>query len=503
MILLLLVIFLVFVSVKAVYSIIWVPWRIQRFFRKQGVDGPSYRPFYGNIAEIMKMTKEAQSKSIPFTHDIVHRVSPDYYLWSVKYGKTFLCWFGLKPRLALADPDMIKEVFPNTIDTIDKLEFNPLSKLLFGQGLPGLTGDKWAAHRRIATPAFHMEEVKAWVPEMVGSVTKMLENWEYKRGERDEFEMEIYKEFHDLSAEILSKTVFGSSFEEGKRIFELQEQQVSLTMQALQNVYIPGFRFLPTEMNKLRWRLEKETRDSIRTIIERNSKTTGNLKNLISLLMSGSSVMKELGPGLDIEEVIDECKTFYFAGKETTANAVTWAVLLLARHPEWQSKAREEVFQVCKDNELPTADKLHEFKIVTMILKETLRLYNPVSRLLRRTLKNVKVGHLNIPAGTEFYVALADVHHEIEIWGPDANEFNPSRFGEPRKHLGSYFPFGLGSKNCIGRNLALVEAKIILAMIIKQFSFVVSPSYVHAPMMSLTLQPQYGAHILVRRITSN
>lgn len=135
-----------------------------------------------------------------------------------------------------------------------------------------------------------------------------------------------------------------------------------------------------------------------------------------------------------------------------------------------------------------------------MILKETLRLYNPVSRLNRRTLKNVKVGSLNIPAGTEFYVALADVHHETEIWGPDGNEFNPSRFAEPPKHLGAYFPFGLGSKNCIGRNLALVEAKIILAMIIKQFSSVVSPSYAHAPTMSLTLQPQYGAQILVRRI---
>lgn len=69
-----------------------------------------------------------------------------------------------------------------------------------------------------------------------------------------------------------------------------------------------------------------------------------------------------------------------------------------------------------------------------MILKETLRLYNPVSRLLRRTFKNVKVSSLNIPAGTEFYVALADIHHETEIWGPDANEFNPSRFSEPQKH---------------------------------------------------------------------
>ncbi|KAL8087753.1 hypothetical protein AgCh_037780 [Apium graveolens] len=235
---------------------------------------------------------------------------------------------------------MIKDVLPNTTDAIDRLHFNPLSKLLFGQGLPGLIGHKWAVHRRIAAPAFSMEEVKAWVPKMVATVTNMLDNWEDRRGERDEFEMEVHKEFHELPAEILSKTAFGSSFEEGKRVFELQEKQISLTMQALENVYFPGFRFLPTKKNKLRWRLEKETRDSIRMIIKTNSKTAEDSKNLLSLLMSGSSNMKEPGPGLEIEEVIDECKSFYFAGKETTASALTWAVLLLAQHQEWQSKAR-------------------------------------------------------------------------------------------------------------------------------------------------------------------
>lgn len=123
-------------------------------------------------------------------------------------------------------------------------------------------------------------------------------------------------------------------------------------------------RFVPTKKNQKRQRLNQEIQCSLRKLIEINGTKCEDSKNLLGLMLSAGKAGSEYK--MEIEEIIHECKTFYFAGKETTANLLTWATLLLALHQEWQVKARDEVLKVCGKYEHPNAENLSDLKIVSL-----------------------------------------------------------------------------------------------------------------------------------------
>ncbi|KAL1308270.1 cytochrome P450 716A67 [Arachis hypogaea] len=348
------------------------------------------------------------------------------------------------------------------------------------------------------------------VPIFVECCDDMVSKWENVLASSDgPCEMDVWPSITNVSSDVLARAGFGSSFEEGKRVFQLQREMLQLTMTLFKFAFLPGYRFLPTRTNRRMKAIDKEIRGSLMNIINRRLKLikAGEATNndLLGILLESNykESEKNNGPGMSLREVVEEVKLFYLAGQEANAELLVWTMLLLSKHPDWQEKAREEVFKVF-GNEKPDYDKIGQLKIVSMILQESLRLYPPVVMFARFLRKDAKLGDLIIPAGVELVVPISMLHQEKEFWGDDAKEFKPERFAEGVSKATngkvSYMPFGWGPRLCIGQNFGLLEAKIAVSMILQRFSFTLSPSYTHSPSFIITLQPEHGAHLILQKL---
>jgi len=125
---------------------------------------------------------------------------------------------------------------------------------------------------------------------------------------------------------------------------------------------------------------------------------------------------------------------------------------------------------------------------------------------MRTVHKKTKLGDIQIPPGVLLFVPIILIHHDPEIWGDDAKEFNPDRFSEgvskSTKNKLCLFPFGSGPRTCIGQNFAFLETKVALTLILQSFKVQLSPSYKHVPIPLFTIHPQYGVPLILTRIRS-
>ncbi|GMH18947.1 hypothetical protein Nepgr_020788 [Nepenthes gracilis] len=489
----------------------------------QGIRGPPYRFFIGNVKDLVQLMLNASSQPMPdFSHNIVPRVFSFYHHWKKTYGATFLIWFGPTARIVVSDPNLIREIFTKS-ESYEKIEAHPLVKQLEGGGLISLKGEKWAHHRKIITPTFHMENLKLLIPMVGRSVTEMLDKWAAKSA-GGEVEVEVSGWYEALTEDVMTRMAFGSSYEEGKAIFRLHSRQMALAADAFQKVLIPLYRFVPSRRNLKFWKLDGEIKGSLVKLIERRKESwrsemeaaaaAEEPKDLLGLLVQagigdGGSRTGEFNPfpsgKITVDDIVEECKSFFFAGKQTTSNLLTWTTVLLAMHPQWQVLARDEVLRVCGSRDVPTKDGIAKLKTLSMILNESLRLYPPAIATIRHAKSDVELGGYRVPRGTELLVPIVAVHHDPAVWGNDADEFNPMRFADgvarAAKHPVAFIPFGLGIRTCIGQNLAILHAKLVLAIVLRRFSFRLAPSYQHAPTVLMLLYPQHGAPIIFQHVS--
>ncbi|THU59436.1 hypothetical protein C4D60_Mb07t02130 [Musa balbisiana] len=437
----------------------WTPRRLERALRAQGLNGTPYRLPSGDLKENVRLAKEARSTPMPLTHNIVPRVLPFLRRAIDEYGKICFIWFGPVPRVTIMDPELVREVLSNKFGHFGKPKENPVGRLLF-RGLVSYEGEKWVKHRRIMNPAFHVEKLKRMLPAFCACCSDLMSRWENLVGSEACYELDVWPEFQSFTGDVISRTAFGSSYEEGRRIFQLQAELAELLIQSIQYLYIPGYKFLPTPKNKRIKAVNREVRGLLRGIIKKREQAIklGKASNddLLGILMeSNLEHYQEHGnknAGMTTEDVIEECKLFYFAGQETTSVLLTWTMIILSMHPDWQIRARQEVLQVFGERK-PDFDGLSRLKNVTMILYEVLRLYPPAVFLLRQTYKTMKLGDVIYPPGVTLLMPVIFIHHDPNYWGKDANEFNPERFAEgvskASKDQVAFFPFGGGPRICI------------------------------------------------------
>ncbi|XP_027356819.1 cytochrome P450 CYP72A219-like [Abrus precatorius] len=504
--------FVIILLTKALNWLWLEPKRAERFLREQGLKGNSYTLFFGDIKPMTTMLKTAKSKPININDDVVPRLTPFLHQLLKIYGKNSFSWYGPKPTVNIMDPEAIKEVL-NRIHDFPKPTYNPLAKFLI-TGLVDLEGEKWSKHRKIINPAFNLAKLKLVLPAMYQSCSEMINEWKMLISEKGtgSCTVDVWPFVNSLSGDMISRTAFGSSYEEGRKVFQLQKEQAELTAKVLLSVYVPGWRFVPTKLNKRMKEIEYEIRNVLRGIVQKQEAAMKTCKaandNLLGLLLeSNQKEIEDNGQnknvGMNTDDVINECKLFYFAGQETTSVLLNWTMVLLSRFPNWQTLAREEVIEIFGTKE-PDYDGLNRLKVVTMILCEVLRLYPPVTAITRVVQKETKVGNLTLPTGALAIVPTILVHHDCDLWGNDVKEFKPERFSEgvlkATNGQVSFLPFGWGPRICIGQNFALLEAKMALCLILQNFFFELSPSYIHAPITVITVQPQFGTPIILHKL---
>ncbi|XP_073032262.1 cytochrome P450 714C2-like [Primulina eburnea] len=502
-----LLLILLAVFTRIFISLVIKPRRIREILKRQGIDGPPARILLGNIPEIKRSRDEAENA--PENHPnppVIHNaaaVFPFFDQWKKKYGRLFRFALGNMQVIYVTDSDLVKEI--TTCTSLDlgrpayqQKEFGPL----LGQGVLSSNGPAWARQRKIMAPELYMDKVKGMIDIITESSLELVNSWKQKFECGGEIlEIKVDEDTKRFSGDIISKACFGSSYSKGREIFsKLGDLQEIMSKKTLY-MGIPGLRYLPTKTNRKMWRLEKEISSLILKIV-RERQEAGYEKDLLQILVEGAKA-SDLNPKALDQFIVDNCRNIYLAGFETSAVAASWCLMLLASNPEWQTRAREEVLEVCQ-GQIPDVQMLRKMKLLNMVIQETMRLYPPGPTLAREALKDMKIGNIWVPKGVNLWTMVATLHTDTTLWGPDALEFKPQRFQNgiagACKNPNSYVPFGFGQRVCIGQHLAMLELKMLFALILSNFSFTLSPKYVHSPTMTIIIEPKHGVYLLAKKL---
>lgn len=400
-----------------------------------------------------------------------------------------------KGRIAwVTAPDLVERVLLRDSDSFRKSDsedrvFGPL----LGGGLLTAEGEDWKWQRRLLAPLFRPADLAAFVPEIRAAADALVARWR-AGGDRTRL---IDADMTDVTFDVLSRTLFRGATEEEARILKHETGR-----------YLEGSSWeIAYEILRVRRGLWHPRRKQMQTAIQRIKETIlGMVRRERASGWKSGGLAARLGMARDPDtgaELSDalitaNLATFAAAGHETTAKALTWAIFLLARAPEWQEAIRAEVAAVTGGAPIE-AGHVDQLRITRQVIEEAMRLYPPAPVMTRQVLSPITLGGHHFERDAMIIIPVYVIHRHRKLWDrPDA--FDPTRFESTnaKRHARTqYMPFGFGPRICIGMSFAMIEAVVLLGTFARAQKFFADTSLEPEPVSRVTLKARGGMPIIV------
>lgn len=413
--------------------------------------------------------------------------------WRQRYGETYCFEVGKWRQYVFTHPDHLHEILVTKAAKFYKNDDykdpeKGLARFL-GNGLLVSDGEFWKRQRKLVAPALHVKRIGAYADTIVDHTCRMLDSW------RDGGRLDISHEMTGLTMRIVAKVLFNTDV--SAEIDRVGDAVGMLQKYAGRPQLLPTWIPTPDELGARRAR---RNLDAIvyRMIAEWHAKGADR-GDLLSMLLLATD---DEGQHMTDQQARDEVVTLFLAGHETTANALNWTWYLLAQHPDIEAKLHQELDTVLHGKS-PTLADLDRLPYTEMVLKESMRLYPPAWGFSREAIEDVEIGGYPIDRGVVVGMLTYFTHHDPR-WFPDPERFDPERFtpeNEAKLPRYAYLPFGGGPRICVGNAFAMMEGRLILAMIASRYRLMLNAGQTVPMQPLITLNPRGGLPMTVQART--
>jgi cytochrome P450 len=406
-----------------------------------------------------------------------------------KYGGVIYTEAGRKPMYMVTDPKCIEEVLVTKNEKFKKpgLMQNRLNKV-FGDGLLLSEGDFWRRNREVAQPAFYRDRVTDYMETIVSHAEETADKWE--SGET----YDVAHEMERLAVEILVDALFDQKidFEEsaiGDAVHSISEKYDPTNP----SWYVPNW--MPTPVNRQYNAAVEALEAEVDQIIRRRERRDDAPEDLLTLLLEARD---DEDHQMDEKLVHDEVNTILLGGSGPMGLALTYSWYLLSQNPEKREKLTDELDEVLGGESL-TMKHVPELEYTQWVLKESMRLYPPVWTLGREPVEDVEVGGYTVPEGAAVNLTPWSVHRDSTYYD-DPEAFRPERWAEEeagRRPDYSYFPFGGGPRQCIGKHFAMLQGRLVLATLAQRYELELVSDDELDLKISTIIEPKDGVEMIV------